>query len=147
MSVTAPAPTEPRAPETRRAALLSKIETFIEHHLGDPGLTPSAIAGHHHISVSHLHRLFQAREFTIAVWIRHRRLERCRADLADPGLRTWPVHAIGMRWGFRGAAEFSRAFRAAYGSAPGRYRRQALNEATALRTPCWCSSRGSRRRA
>lgn len=114
------------APETRRQALLSEIETFIEHNLADPGLTPSTIAGHHHISLGHLHRLFQARELTTAAWIRHRRLENCRADLADPRLRSWPVHAIGVRWGFRSAAEFSRAFRAAYGSAPGQYRRQAL---------------------
>ncbi|MEY9855847.1 AraC-like DNA-binding protein [Catenulispora sp. GAS73] len=115
------------APENRSQALLAKIETFIERNLGDPDLTPSVIAGHHHISVSHLHRLFQARELTIAAWIRHRRLECCRADLADPRHRTRPVHAIGVRWGFRSAAEFSRAFRAAYGSAPGHYRRQALS--------------------
>ncbi|MEY9910046.1 AraC-like DNA-binding protein [Catenulispora sp. MAP12-49] len=116
------------APEARRRALVAKIEAFIEGNLGDPDLTPSAIAGHCHISLGHLHRLFHSRELAIAAWIRHRRLECCRADLADPSLRLWPVHAIGARWGFTGAAEFSRAFRAAYGSAPGRYRRQALNE-------------------
>jgi len=115
------------APESHRQALLAKIETFIERNLGDPDFTPSVIAGHHHSSVGHLHRLFQARELTIAAWIRHRRLERCRADLADPRHRTRPVFAIGVRWGFRSAAEFSRAFRVAYGSAPGHYRRQVLS--------------------
>lgn len=113
-------------PESRRQVLLGKIEAFIEHRLGDPDLTPTAIAGRHHISPAYLHRLFQNRELTVAAWIRHRRLESCRADLADPALRRHPVHAIGARWGFRGAAEFSRAFRAAYGTTPGDYRRRVL---------------------
>jgi AraC-like DNA-binding protein len=112
--------------ETRRQALLSRIEAFIEHNLGDPDLTPAAIAAHHHISLGHLHHIFETRELTVAAWIRHLRLERCRADLADPGLRGRPVHAIGARWGFRSPADFSRAFRAAYGMPPGDCRRQAL---------------------
>jgi AraC-like DNA-binding protein len=116
-------------PETRRQALLSRIEAFIEHNLGDPGLTPAAIAAHHHVSLGYLHRLFQYRELTVAAWIRHLRLERCRADLANPRLRGQPVHAVGARWGFRGPADFSRAFRAAHGLPPGDYRRQALADA------------------
>jgi AraC-like DNA-binding protein len=111
-------------PETRRQALLSRIEAFIEHNLGDPGLTPTVIAARHNISLGYLHRLFQPRELTVAAWIRHRRLERCRADLTDPRLRLRPVHAVGARWGFRSPADFSRAFRAAHGMPPGDYRRQ-----------------------
>ena len=114
------------APETRRQALVSRVEAFIEQNLGDPGLTPAAIAAHHHISVGYLHRLFQPRQLTVAAWIRHLRLERCRADLANPRLRLRPVHAVGARWGFRSPADFSRAFRAAYGMPPGDYRSQAL---------------------
>jgi AraC-like DNA-binding protein len=114
------------SPETRRQALLSRIEAFIEHNLGDPELTPVAVAARHHISLGHLHRIFAPRELTVAAWIRHLRLERCRADLADPRLRARPVHAVGARWGFRSAADFSRAFRAAYGMPPGDCRRQAL---------------------
>jgi AraC-like DNA-binding protein len=114
------------APETRRQALLARIEAFVEHNLGDPGLTPAAIAARHHISLAYLHRLFQPRELTLAAWIRHLRLARCGADLADPRLQSRPVHAIGARWGFRSPADFSRAFRAAYGMPPGDYRRQAL---------------------
>ena len=114
------------APETRRQALVSRIEAFIEHNLGDDGLTPATIAAHHHISLGYLHRIFQPRELTVAAWIRHLRLERCRADLADPRLRGRPVHAVGARWGFRSPADFSRAFRAAHGMPPGDYRRHAL---------------------
>ncbi|KPI10517.1 transcriptional regulator with only HTH domain, AraC family [Actinobacteria bacterium OK074] len=114
------------APETRRQALLSRIETFVELNLGDPELTPAVIAAHHHISVGYLHRLFQHRELTLTAWIRHRRLECARADLTDPRLRLRPVHAVGARWGFRHPADFSRAFRAAHGLPPVDYRRAAL---------------------
>lgn len=123
------------APETRQQALVSSIEAFIEYGLGDPDLTPAAIARHHHISLGYLHRLFQSRELTVAAWIRHRRLERCRADLADPRLRSSPVHAVGARWGFRAPAEFSRAFRAEHGMPPGEYRRYALAEGGTTETP------------
>ncbi|MEU6139999.1 helix-turn-helix domain-containing protein [Streptomyces sp. NPDC047081] len=113
-------------PETRRQALIARIETFVQLNLSDPELTPAAIAAHHHISLGYLHRLFQHRELTVAAWIRHLRLERARADLADPRLCHHPVHALGARWGFQHAADFSRAFRNAHGMPPGDYRRQAL---------------------
>ncbi|WP_405561648.1 helix-turn-helix domain-containing protein [Streptomyces canus] len=114
------------APETRRRALLARIEEFVELNLADPELTPAVIAAAHHISLGYLHRLFQSRELTLAAWIRHRRLERCRVDLADPRLRHLPIGAIAGRWGFRHPADFSRAFRTAYGMPPGDHRRQAL---------------------
>ncbi|MGW1621731.1 AraC-like ligand-binding domain-containing protein [Streptomyces sp. NPDC002172] len=113
-------------PETRRQALLTRIEAFIELNLAEPELTPAVVAAHHHISLGYLHRLFQHRELTVAAWIRHLRLERIRADLADPRLRHHPVHALGARWGFHHAADFSRAFRTAHGVPPGDYRRQVL---------------------
>lgn len=113
-------------PESRRQALLARIEAFVELNLADTELTPATIAAHHHISLGYLHRLFQHRELTVAAWIRHLRLERTRADLADPRLRHHPVHALGARWGFHHAADFSRAFRTAHGVPPGDYRRQAL---------------------
>jgi AraC-like DNA-binding protein len=115
-------------PDARRQALLARIEAFIELNLGDPDLTPAAIAAHHHISLAYLHRLFQPRERTVAAWIRHQRLERARADLTDPRLRNRPVRAIAARWGFRHAADFSRAFRTAHGMPPGDYRHRAVNQ-------------------
>ena len=60
---------------------------------------------------------------TVAGWIRSRRLERCRRDLADPSLAARPVAAIAARWGFSSAADFSRAFRTAHGVPPAEYRR------------------------
>lgn len=114
-----------QTPEARRQALLARIEAFIEHNLADPDLSPAAIAEHHHISVSYLHRLFQSRDRTVAAWIRRHRLERARAALADPRLRSRTVQLIATASGFRHPADFSRAFRAAYGVPPGDYRQRA----------------------
>ena len=108
--------------ESRRGAMKLRVQAFIEHHLGDPDLSPASIAAAHHISVRTLHKLYEAEEQTIAASIRRRRLERCRQDLLDPGLRDRPVSAIGARWGLQDAAAFSRAFRKAYGLPPGEYR-------------------------
>jgi AraC-like DNA-binding protein len=110
--------------QTHRQALGMRIQAFVLAHLGDPDLTPGSIAAAHHISVSYLHRLFRQRNGgrTVAAWIREQRLERARRDLADPDQRATAVHAIAARWGFRHAADFSRAFRRAYGMPPRDYR-------------------------
>ncbi|MEE1743365.1 helix-turn-helix domain-containing protein [Streptomyces sp. JV184] len=102
--------------------LRAQINAFITHHLGIPELRPAAIATHHHISLRALHTLFQQEPATVAATIRHKRLERCRADLADPRMCDQPIAAIAARWGLLIPAEFSQAFRAAYGVSPGEYR-------------------------
>lgn len=112
------------SPETHHRTLLMKIHAFIQQHLGDPDLSPGAIAAAHHISLRSLHRLFQCQDTTVAGWIRARRLERCRRDLADPLLSGQPIQALAARWGFADPAHFSRAFRAVYGLGPQDYRRQ-----------------------
>lgn len=109
-------------PGSHRRVLVMRVQAFILGHLGDPDLTLSTIAAAHHISVSYLHRLFQQQEMTVAGWLRQQRLERCRRDLADPALRHVAIHRIAARWGFSHPAQFSRAFRTAYGIPPRDYR-------------------------
>jgi AraC-like DNA-binding protein len=111
--------------ESHRRTLFHQIQAFIEQRLGDPALTPAAIAAVHHISPRTLHRLFEPHGSTVAEWIRLRRLDRCRRDLADPSLTGTPVHAIATRWGLPSAAHFSRIFRTTYGLSPQDYRSQA----------------------
>ena len=110
-------------PQRHRRALLLQIYAFIEERLGDPELSPPAIAGAHHISLRYLHKLFESEQKTVAGWVRSRRLERCRRDLADPALRLRPVSAIAARWGLADPTVFSKAFRKAYGMPPSEYRR------------------------
>ncbi|HEY7488145.1 MAG TPA: helix-turn-helix domain-containing protein [Streptosporangiaceae bacterium] len=111
------------APETHRRALQVRIHAFIQQHLGDPDLTPAAIAEVHHISLRLLHKLFHEQGETVAGWIRARRLEACRRDLIDPTQVGLPVAAVAARWGFQNAIHFSRLFRATYGLPPREYRR------------------------
>ncbi|MEV0321009.1 helix-turn-helix domain-containing protein [Streptomyces sp. NPDC050658] len=108
--------------DTRRQAMLARVNAFIDHNLDDPDLGPAEIAAYHHISVRSLHSLFRQQGETVAASIRRRRLERCCADLADPGLRRRSIGAIAARWGFLRPADFSRAFRAAYGVPPREFR-------------------------
>ncbi|MFD9302881.1 helix-turn-helix domain-containing protein [Streptomyces sp. NPDC060048] len=112
--------------ETRRQVLLARIRAFVNHNLPDPRLGPDTIAAHHHISVRLLHSLFREEPETVAATIRRLRLERSRADLADPRLGHSKVGEIAARWGFRHPADFSRAFRRAYGMPPSDYRHLAL---------------------
>lgn len=114
-------------PETRHRATTVRIRAFIRQNLHDPELSPPAIAAAHHISLSYLHRLFQedSEGETVAAWIRSRRLEGARRDLADPALQSTPIRTVAARWGLLRASDFSRAFRAAYGLTPKEYRVQA----------------------
>ncbi|MFI8951483.1 helix-turn-helix domain-containing protein [Streptomyces sp. NPDC053750] len=105
-------------PETRTRNLVRQIRDFIQRHLHDPDLTPSAVAAAHHISLSYLHRLFRTEDTTVAAWIRRQRLERAHRELRDPALRSMPVHEIAARWGFKSHADFTRSYRTAYGVAP-----------------------------
>jgi AraC-like DNA-binding protein len=117
------------SPESRQGALLAAVEDFIQRNLGDPALTPAAVADAHHISLRYLHRLFEQRDTTVGALIRGRRLDRCRRDLADPGLAHVPIRAIAARWGFPQPGEFSRAFTRAYGTSPSAFRRASLSPA------------------
>jgi AraC-like DNA-binding protein len=111
--------------EVRRHALLTTVQAFIQQHLGDSRLNPGAVAVAHHISVRSLHQLFHDEGLTVAGYIRQRRLERCRRDLADPAMASRPVAAIAATWGFTSPPDFSRAFRAVHGMPPAEYRRSA----------------------
>lgn len=112
--------TAPHLPRHRE--LCARIDAYIRDHLGDPNLSPAAIAAVHHISVRHLHTLFKERDRTVAGQIRQHRLDRCRRDLADPALDNVPVGAVAARWGFTHPAHFSRLFRFRYGMSPSHYR-------------------------
>ncbi|MFC5832541.1 helix-turn-helix domain-containing protein [Nonomuraea insulae] len=108
--------------DSRQRTLLLQVHAFIEERLGEVDLAPAAIAAAHHISLRNLHRLFESENTTVAAWIRHRRLERCRADLLTGNGQS--VSTVGARWGLPDSAHFSRLFRRAYGLPPAEYRRE-----------------------
>ncbi|HEV2730971.1 MAG TPA: helix-turn-helix domain-containing protein, partial [Terriglobales bacterium] len=104
--------------------LCSRIETFIEEHLADASLNPATIAAAAGLSVRHLHRLFAHRRCTVGDWIRERRLERCRRDLADPRFCGRTITDIAFYWGFSESAHFSRSFKKQFGVSPRAFRSQ-----------------------
>lgn len=105
-----------------REQMLQLAKDHIERRLADLDLTPDSIASHENISTRTLHRLFESEGLTVRGWIRSRRLEHCRVELADTSSASIPVSAIGSRWGLWDAAHFSRLFKAAYGLSPRAYR-------------------------
>ncbi|MFJ2900668.1 helix-turn-helix domain-containing protein [Streptomyces sp. NPDC087218] len=114
-------------PQLDRRTLQVRICDYIHQNLGESALSVGAIAAAHRISVRRLYQLFAEEDTTPAAWIRERRLECCRRDLADLHLRSRPIHAIAARWGFPDPAHFSRIFRSAYGISPRDYRHHALH--------------------
>ncbi|MFJ1581983.1 helix-turn-helix domain-containing protein [Streptomyces sp. NPDC088197] len=115
-------------PASRTLELRCAIGEYIDRHLAAPWLSPAAIASAHHISVRYLHHLFrQDGGRTVGGHVRAERLDRCRADLADPRMAHRSVSRICARWGFPDAAVFGRAFKKEYGVAPGAYRRRLLS--------------------
>ncbi len=117
-----------------RSALLMRIRVFIEERLGDPNLDNATIAAAHHISVRHLQALFASQGQTVTGWVRSRRVDRCRQDLADIRLADKSVSEIGARWGLLDPAHFSRTFKAVLGCPPTRYRDAVIDELRAQRT-------------
>jgi AraC-like DNA-binding protein len=108
-------------PDSRRR-LLRQVVRFVEDNLHDPGLDPAAIASAVHISTRYVHKLFEIEGTTVGTWIRSRRLEHCRRDLADPAFRSRPVSTVGARWGLADPSRFSRLFRETYQLSPREYR-------------------------
>ncbi|GAA0626537.1 hypothetical protein GCM10009547_32520 [Sporichthya brevicatena] len=116
LAVTAAGTARP-APPPADARLRARIETYLRANLADPDLSPETIAAAHFISTRHLHRLFAGTGRTVGQWLRAERLERARHDLVTG---QGGVAEISRRWGFSDPAVFSRAFKAAYGTAPSR---------------------------
>jgi AraC-like DNA-binding protein len=112
----------PPEPDRPADALLRRVDAHVREHLGDPGLGPASIAAAHFVSTRHLHRLFAARGTTVSRYVQRLRLERSALDLRRPGGPDRSITDVATRWGFPDLATFSRAFRAAYGTTPTRYR-------------------------
>ncbi|MFI9274273.1 helix-turn-helix domain-containing protein [Kitasatospora sp. NPDC052896] len=110
------------APRAARRTTLLRVRAYIDQNLADPELSPERIAAAHHVSLRYLQKLFSEEETTITAWIRRRRLDGCRRDLAGPYAGNRTVASIGARWGFLDPAHFSRVFKAAHGLSPSDYR-------------------------
>jgi AraC-like DNA-binding protein len=108
--------------EAVRAARLERARRHVERHLAEPGLTVAGVAAAVGVSVRQLHLLFEPTGESFARYLQRRRLEEARAALADPAGAGRTVAEIAFAWGFADLTTFYRAFRRAYGAAPGELR-------------------------
>lgn len=114
-SVRRPRPVAPARARDTSGRQWRVLRQSVEALLSDPSLSPATVAAGHGISTRHLHRLFRQRGVSFNTYVRTRRLQRCRDDLADPGLGALRLTEIAYRWGFSDSSHFSRCFKAAFG--------------------------------
>ncbi len=98
----------------------ARAEIYIDAHLSDPTLDADGIAAALGLSRSALYRAF-ARTGGVARRITARRVDRMRAALRRPGEQR-SIAALSFALGFGSESHCSRAFKAAYGIAPGQFR-------------------------
>jgi AraC-like DNA-binding protein len=110
--------------EALQATLAVRIMEYVQMHLREADLDASRIATEHHISVRQLYRILAAEGISLGDWIRTRRLEGVRRDLALPFLKD-PISEVSQRWGFTNDSSFARMFRANFGVSPSEWRRLA----------------------
>jgi AraC family transcriptional regulator, positive regulator of tynA and feaB len=103
-------------PHGLRWALLTEARRYIDRNLSDPDLGPVTVARAHAVSVRTLHEMFEASGESISALIRRQRLHRAYADLSRSA--DDQVITVALRWGFKSASHFSRAFRQEFGVSP-----------------------------
>lgn len=120
---------EEGAPSNQQAATLRRVCQYIEAALSDPELSLAMVAAHEKISERLVQKVFEGIGLSFTTYLRQRRLERCRADLANRQYGHLSISDICFRWGFNDAAHFSHSFRDRYQMSPRQFRQQA-NEAS-----------------
>lgn len=101
-----------------RWAICRRAMAFIKEAADRPDLSPSKIAAGIGVSTRYLHRVFEHAEQSVATAILTVRLDKCRADLLDPGLMPLSVKEIAFRNGFKSASHFAHSFRLKFGLSP-----------------------------
>ncbi|WP_055127961.1 helix-turn-helix domain-containing protein [Pseudomonas mediterranea] len=99
-------------------ALFTRICAGIRASLRDPTLSPTTIAQTHQISLRYLHKLFAQHGMQVMKFVRDERLAACSRELQAAVTRPH-LATLASKWGFEDDSNFRRAFRKAYGYAPG----------------------------
>ena len=105
-----------------RPPLRARIESYVERHLRDPGLSIGQVAGACGCSKSYVHRVFSSPGCSLSRYILQSRLRGCAADLANPAMQHRSITDIAVSWGFNSSSSFSRAFRRQFRTPPRLFR-------------------------
>ncbi len=105
-------------PSRMNAFHKSRILTFIQANLRDPGLCAASIARGVGLSTRYVYQLFEDEATSPMKWIWTKRLEQCHREISSPAMRNKTISEIAYDWGFSDAAHFSRSFKAMYGQTP-----------------------------
>ncbi len=108
-----------------RAAILHKILQTIEVKLAEPDLNLAEVAREHALPVRYVQKLLGGTGQGFSAYVRDRRLDRAKADLASPLHAQMSITDICLRWGFNDIAYFSRSFRERFGASPREHRKAA----------------------
>lgn len=111
--------------EKDQSVRLSRILAYLDSHFCDHELTPAKLAVANHVSVRHLHSLFQQSGSTVSKALWERRLRAGRDDLLDPAMSGLTICEIAYQRGFSDSAHFSRAFKTRFGVSPNQFRAKA----------------------
>jgi AraC-like DNA-binding protein len=115
--------------ESQPAGMVAKrerIKLAIKQNLHSPDLCVGELAKQFGFSIRYIQRLFSEEDCTVSKYIRRKRLEGCKRQLADPAWLNHSITEIAFNWGFNSSAHFSRVFKEEYGINAREYRKQAL---------------------
>lgn len=108
----------------RAAAAGQAVRNFIDANIANPALGPDMLTRRFGLSRAVLYRLFME-DGGVAAYIQSRRLRRCFLTIADPAQPRARIGDIAHAHGFTSDAQFSRAFRRAFGMTPSEARAEA----------------------
>ena len=119
LAANASAQAREQAPHAVREIRLAAARQYVDERLSDPAIGPPLAAASLGISVRQLHLLFEPTGESFSQYVLRRRLEACRTSLASPADAGRSIIDIAYGWGFDSLSTFYRAFRQAFGMAPG----------------------------
>lgn len=103
-----------------------EIESHIERNLHAPDLNLESIAVAHHVSVRTVQRLFTGTGHGVTGFIRNRRLQAVRRDLADVGTTHLTIAEVAARWCIYDAQWLAKSFKSEFGISPSEFRRSSF---------------------
>jgi len=119
-----------RKRQTIRDVRLKEIESCLELHLSDHGLSSVEVAEKCGISPRYLCYLLKESGTAFSDLLWKKRLEKSEELLRSPEMRHYNITEIAHMAGYKSSAHFSRSFRDRYGQPPREYRRISTNTAS-----------------